>query len=149
MLVILSLFLGSVTMLSINGFFGSISVENYGARYVPHDFSLLNEIPFEDGFSDEMVQSLQSLDCIKDFTLSKTAFIPIDFDANTLEPILKDGFVAGGGSDPAYYQNFVETMQDMANKGSYGTWVQTIDSKYIETYNKTHEDQIDIEAFEN
>lgn len=66
----------------------------------------------------------------------------------TLEPILKDGFEDGGGSydDESYYQNFLETMRETAEENEFGAWVQTIDIKYVEKYNKTHKEKIDTDT---
>lgn len=149
-LVVVSLFLGSITMLCINGGLDCINVDNYVERYCENDFAFENKEITEEQFSDAFIQSLQNIDGIKDFTVSYAAFLNVEFNENSLAPILKHGFEDGGGSydNPAYYQNFLETMRMTAEEGEYGAWLQTLDSKYIEQYNKTHENQINLNDFE-
>lgn len=150
-LVVISLFLGSMTMLCINGLIGSVDAENYAQRYIKDDIAFVSNNPGNEEFSNELVKSLEKIDGIKDFYASSAVFMPVEFDEKALEPILKDGFEDGGGTydGPSYYQNFLETMRMMAEGGEYGAWLQTIDIKYIEEYNKTHQEQIDTEAFIN
>lgn len=148
-LVVISLFLGSMTMLCINGFIGSVDAETYAEKYVQDDIAFVNENPGETGFSDEFIKSLQEIDGMKDFYVSSAAFVPIEYDEKTLEPFLKSGFQDGGGAydNEEYYQNYLETMRGIAQDNEYGAWVQTIDIKYVEEFNKTHKEQIDTDAF--
>lgn len=150
-LVVISLFLGSMTMLCINGFIDSMDVDNYIERYCKDDFAFESTEITEKQFSEEFIQSLKNIDGVKDFRISSAAFVNVNLDEKGLEPILKHGFEGGGGSydDPSYYQNFLETMRMMAEEGSYGVWLQTLDSKYIEEYNKIHENQINLNDFES
>jgi len=150
-LVVLSLFLGSMTMLCINGYFDSMDVDHYIERYCKDDFAFESTEITEKQFSDEFIQSLKSIDGVKDFRVSSAAFVNVNLDEKGLEPILKQGFEDGGGSydDPSYYQNFLETMRMMAEESEYGVWLQTLDSKCIEEYNKTHENQINLNDFES
>lgn len=150
-LVVISLFLGSMTMLCINGFIDSMDVDNYIERYCKDDFAFESTEITEQQFSDEFIWSLKNIDGVKDFKVSSAAFVNVNLDEKGLEPILKHGFEDGGGSydDPSYYQNFLETMRMMAKEGKYGVWLQTLDSKYIEEYNKTHEKQINLNDFES
>lgn len=150
-LVVISLFLGSMTMLCINGLIDSLDSKNYVDNNCPNDFAFINEEPIDDEFSDELINSLENIDGVKNFKTSSAAFVKLDFDKKLLEPILKDGFENGGGdySDPSYYRNFIETMQDIADDGEFGAWVQTISSDCVEEYNKTHKRQIDLQEFEN
>lgn len=150
-LVVVSLFLGSITMLCINSIIGSMDAENYAQKYIKDDIAFVNENPREEGFSEELVKSLEGIDGIKDFYVSSAAFVPVEFDEKALEHILKNAFEDGGGTydSEAYYQNFLETMREIAKDNEYGAWVQTIDIKYVEEYNKTHKEQIDTESFIN
>ncbi len=150
-LVVLSLFLGSITMLCINGIIGSMDAESYAKKNIKDDIAFVNNNPGEEGFSEDFVKSLEKIDGIKDFYVSSAAFVPVEFDEKALEPILKNAFEDGGGSydNKAYYQNFLKTMREIADKNEFGAWVQTIDIKYVEEFNKTHKEQIDIDDFIN
>lgn len=150
-LVVISLFLGSITMLCINGFIDSMDMDHYIERYCKNDFAFESTEVTEKQFSDEFIQSLKNIDGVKDFKISSAAFVAVKLDEKGLEPILKHGFENGGGSydDPSYYQNFLETMRMMEKEGVYGVWLQTLDSKYIEEYNKTHKKQINLNDFES
>jgi len=149
-LVVISLFLGSMTMLCINGFIDSMDVDNYIERYCKDDFAFESTEITEQQFSEEFIQSLKNIDGVKDFRVSSSSFVKVNLDEKGLEPILKHGFEDGGGSydDPSYYQNFLETMRMMEKDGVYGVWLQTLDSKYIEEYNKTHDNEINLHDFE-
>lgn len=151
LLVVISLFLGSMTMLCINGLINSMDSEAYVNRYCKSDFAFINEAPIENEFSDNMIQSLKNIEGVKDFKVSRTAFINIEFDKQALEPILKNAFEEGGGnySNSDYYNNFVETMQGLVDDGEFGAWVQTIDSDCVKEYNKNHKEQIDLQSFED
>lgn len=150
-LVVISLFLGSITMLCINGIIGSMDSEKYAERYCKNDFAFVSSSAGEEQFSDELIQSLKNIAGVKNFIVSSSAFLQVDLDEKALEPILKSGFEDGGGSyeDASYYENFLETMRMTAEEGEYGAWLQTLDSEYIEKYNKTHENQINLKDFED
>lgn len=150
-LVVISLFLGSMTLLSINGFLGSINDEAYAKRYVKHDFVFINEIPIGDEFSQEFLDEVGSVDGIENFRVSYATFIPIHFDEEELKFILEEEYLAGNGdiSNREEYHAFLETMRSFADKGEYGTWVQSVDSDLLKEYNKTHDKKIDIDKFES
>ena len=150
-LVVISLFIGCVTLLGINTFLDSITVEAYARKYIKHDFVLENEMPIEDEFSDEFIDKLKNINGVKSFNISYASFVPIEFDEKSLDPILKNAFVNGGGdlNHMEYYNNFLQTMRDESIIGKYGSWVQTIDTSIVEKYNKTHENKVNIEDFEN
>lgn len=150
-LVVASLFLGSITMLCINSVIGSLNAENYAQQYFKDDIAFVSENPRDKVFSEKFVKSLKEIDGIKDFYASSSVFVPVEFDEKTLESILRDGFKDSGGSydDESYYQNFLEVMRELAENNKFGAWVQTIDIKYVEEYNKTHKEQIDTDAFIN
>lgn len=149
-LVVISLFIGCVTLLCINTFLDSITVDAYAQKYIKHDFVLENEMPIEDEFSDEFIDKLKNVNGIKSFDISYASFVPIEFDEKALDPILKNAFINGGGdlNHMEYYNNFLQTMQD-ESIGQYGSWVQTIDTSVVKKYNKTHENKVNIEDFEN
>lgn len=151
LLVVISLFIGCVTLLCINTFLDSITVEAYAQKYIKHDFVLENEMPIEDEFSDEFIDKLKNINGIKSFDISYASFAPIEFDENALDPILKNAFVNGGGdlNNMESYNNFLATMRDESIIGQYGSWVQTIDTSVVEKYNKTHENKVNIEDFKN
>lgn len=149
-LVVISLFLGCMTMLSVNGFFGSINAESYESRYVKHDFVFINEPPMEDEFSDELLSQLKAIDGVKSFETAEMAFINIDFDEDALEPILRNAAESYGGDySQEDYDNFVETMRGVAEQGQYGAWISTLDEKYVESYNEKHDKKIDVKAFKD
>ncbi len=151
-LVVISLFLGSMTLLSVNGFLGSINDKAYAERYVKHDFAFINEVPFTaDEFTQEFIDAVKSLDGIRNFKISFATFAQIDFNEDELRFILEDIFTEDGAdlSDTEGYHTFLETMRGFADEGQYGTWLQSIDSELVEEYNKTHDKKIDLEAFES
>lgn len=146
-LVFLSLFMGTITFLSVNGVIGSLGVDAYLARYVPHDFTYASEPPIVEKFDEEFCQSIESLDGVMYFETTKGAYAEIAFDAQNLEPILRTDFERYSGDDSGTYENMADTMESLAQTGEYGTWVYAIDPSYVEQYNKTHDQPIDVDAF--
>lgn len=147
-LVFLSLFLGAVTLLSVNGVLGSMDSENYGKRYIRHDFSLTNMAPITHEFDSTFVEALQKMEGLTHFELMRSSSVKIAFDAVGLAPLLRSGFESmGSDTSEAAYQTFLNTIRELAEKGEYGTWVQSLDARYIDRYNQTHEEKIDAAAF--
>lgn len=115
-LVVISLFLGSVTMLSINGIFGSINAENYADEYVKKDYAFVNETPIEDEFTEAFISGIKNTRGVTDFVCNRAAYADIEFDEEKLKPVLEAGFEESGGnlSDSEAYDVFLETMRGVA-----------------------------------
>lgn len=149
-LVVISLFLGSITMLSINGIFGSINTDNYADEYVKKDYAFVNEAPIEDEFTETFISGIKNTEGVTEFVCNRAAYADIEFDEEQLRPVLEAGF-EGAGGDPSSkddYDIFLETMRGLVEQGEYGTWLHTVDTDVIRAHNEKHEDKIDEKAFE-
>ena len=155
-LVFLSLFMGTVTILGVNGILGSIQGENYVDAYAKYDFrytdlqfcqfeNLEKEIP---QFDEHFIQQLSQVDGVAHISISKITWAQIDFNALEFESFLKmqhEELYHDGKT----YEQMISELQDDANAGDYGCYVVTIDDGLVEQYNNTHSTPIDIDDFRN
>ena len=155
-LVFLSLFMGTVTILGVNGILGSINGENYVDRYMKYDFrytdlqfnqfeNLEKETP---QFDEHFIEQLSQIDGVADISTSKITWSEIGFNASEFESFLKmqhEELYHDGKT----YEQMISELQDYANTGDYGCYVVTIDDNLVEQYNDTHNTPIDIDDFRN
>ncbi len=149
-LVFASLFMGTVTFLSVTSFFSSLNVNNYISEYYPDDFSYQSLPPLDTvKFDDDFMASIDTIDEITSKEIVCSEYCTVPFDEKLFEPVLRETYntyssVLGVNS----YEEFISSMKKLGDKNDYGTRVYGIDNKYVEEYNHTHEDKVDIEAFE-
>lgn len=152
-IVFLSLFMGSVTLLSVSSFFGSLDADNYAKAYLPHDFSYSYHAYAasgeEEGFSQEFLDEVMSLEDITDAETVSRVWLQIDFDEEVLLPVLTSGY-PDLGDDPEAAESVIQTMRSLAERGEYGCSVYGVDDDFIGEYNRKQEkeeEKIDEDAF--
>ncbi len=155
-LVFLSLFMGTVTILGVNGILGSINAENYVDQYMKYDFrytdsqftqfeNLEKEVP---QFDEHFVEQISQIAGVANVFTSKITWAEIGFNASEFESFLKmqhEELYQDGKT----YEQMISELQEYANAGDYGCYVVTIDDKLVEQYNDTHNIPIDIDEFRN
>lgn len=157
-LVFASLFMGAITLLAANTFFGSLNPENYADRYVPNDFSYQcaerpEEETLQDSFPDSFVRKLSQVDGITAFKTVQADTAELKFDKALFAPVLRKGYdeYLAQSETGESYDDFVKQIEEAAENGGYGTTVYGIDDSYVKAYNKKNEDhperQIDVAAF--
>ena len=150
-IVFLSLFMGSVTLLSVSSFFGSLDVENYADRYLSDDFSysVSKQVFSEEqtaGFPQEFLDEVAETEGIERLSSISDVWLQVGFDEDVLAPVLRS-------SDPEAWEDaegrqaILKTMETLAQNGEYGCWVYAVDDDYIEEYNKEHEEKVDPDDF--
>ncbi len=155
-LVFLSLFMGTVTILGVNGVLGSINGENYVEKYMKYDFrytdsqfsqfeNLEKEVPQFDG---HFIEQLSQADGVADISISKITWAEIGFNASEFESFLKMQHEELY-HDGKPYEQMISELQDYANVGDYGCYVVTISDELAEQYNDTHNIPIDMDDFRN
>lgn len=155
-LVFLSLFLGTVTILGVNGILGSINGENYVDQYMKYDFRYtdLQFTQFENfeketpQFDERFIDQLSQIDGIGNISLSKITWAKIAFDPSKMESFLKmqhEELYHDGKT----YDEMISDLEAFASAGDYGCYVVTIDDELVERYNETHSSQISMEDFQN
>ena len=155
-LVFLSLFMGTVTILGVNGILGSINGKNYVDKYMKYDFRYtdLQFSQFENleketsQFDEHFIEQLSQVDGVADISTSKITWAEIDFNASEFDSFLKMQHEELY-HDGKPYEQMISELQDYANAGDYGCYVATIDDELVEQYNDTHNTPIDMEAFRN
>ncbi len=155
-LVFLSLFMGTVTILGVNGILGSINAENYVDQYMKYDFrytdsqftqfeNLEKEVP---QFDEHFVEQISQIAGVANVFTSKITWAEIGFNASEFESFLKMQHEELYQDGKTYEQMILELL-DYAKAGEYGCYVVTIDDKLVEQYNDTHNIPIDIDEFRN
>lgn len=157
-LVFLSLFMGITTILGVNGIIGSMNGENYIERYMDYDFEY-TDIQYEypgyteeqtPQFDDHFVEQISQIDGIKEIEVRKIIWAGIAFDEEKFERYMQlayeDGYFSSDGKS---YEQMVSELKAYAEDGEYGCYVSTLNESYVEKYNRTHDTQIDLEAFRN
>ncbi len=153
-LVFLSLFMGTVTILGVNGILGSIKGENYIDRYMKYDFRYtdLQFTQFENleketpQFDEHLLEQLSQVDGVTAVSASRITWAEIDFAPLEWETFLQmehDELYQDGKT----YEEMISELQELAAAGEYGCYVATIDEALVERYNDTHVAPIDMEAF--
>ncbi len=143
-LVLASLFMGTITLLGVNSFIGSMKTENFINRYFPHDFSYQSTPPLsQQKFDQEFLSSLSQIDGITKQEIVTAEPCSMPFDERVFGAIARkdyDNWIAGKGDS---YETFVESLKKRSAEGNYGTWVFAIEESYVET----HSPKIDLDAF--
>ena len=155
MLVFLSLFMGIVTILGVNGILGSINGENFIDRYMKYDFrytdiqytqyeNLEKEVP---QFDEHLVEQISEIEGVENVSTSKITWAEIGFKPSEFELYLQmqhDEIY----QDEKSYEQMISELQEYADRGEYGSYVVTLDESLIEQYNDTHNNtSIDIDSF--
>ncbi len=147
LLVFASLFMGTVTFLSVNSFFSSLDVNNFIDRYYPDDFVYQSKPPLsEQKFDTEFMTSLNKINGIKSKEIVYMEYCSIPFDEKVFEPVVRSEFNTYLSSTETY-EDLVHSLKIQSSKNQFGTYVFAISDKYIEDYNKTHDNKIDVDAF--
>ena len=156
-LVFCSLFMGTVTILGVNGVLGSMSGENYVKKYVDYDFQYTDvqfqqaeltekEVPQFDG---RFVEQISGIPGVGDIEVRKSIWAEIRFDEQLFEQFMElayaDGYYSSQGKS---YEQMVEELKAFSEAGEYGCYVSTLDESYIEKYNTIcYDTPVDLEAF--
>jgi len=155
LVVFVSLFMGCITLLSINSFLGSIDLEKYLERYVPYNFAYSSYAPYsKDRFDMDFVEKIKSMDGVESVETMHAVYALVEFDEEVLEGVLKHDYDQHAAQGTTY-ENFVKSMYDLSrNEGfyseqelSYGTWLLAVDDDYVEEYNKTNKNKINFSDF--
>ena len=155
LVVFVSLFMGCITLLSINSFLGSIDLEKYLERYVPYNFAYSSYAPYsKDRFDMDFVEKIKSMDGVESVETMHAVYALVEFDEEVLEGVLKHDYDQHAAQGTTY-ENFVKSMYDLSrNEGfyseqelSYGTWLLAVDDDYVEEYNKTNKNKINFLIF--
>lgn len=148
LLVLASLFMGTITYLCVVGFMGSLSVDNYIKEYFPDDFVITSNPPLEEKFDKEYLSDLRQIPGITSMETISGASCNLGFDEKAFAPIVKAQYSQYASDNEGNYQDLSKLMSDLSKKGELNLWVTAIDDSYVKQYNKTHEDQIDLKAFQ-
>lgn len=144
-LVFASLFMGTITLLGINSFLGSLDIENYIERYHPHDFTYQSLVPEEEQFDADFMAEIANINGVETIETVNMVYCSVVFDEELLHSMLKASYDMYYSSEDGSYEDFVSSLE--SQEDSYRTQLIVIDESYIEEYNKANEDQINIEAF--
>ncbi len=148
LLVLASLFLGSITFLCVSSFFESMDVENYISRYQKHDFTYTNQPPVTENFDEAFLQEIISLDGVKNAEIIRALPCGFSFDTKEMAPLLKSEYEKYLNPANGDFDAFVDNIKNLSDNKTLSVMVYEMDASYIKAYNKTHEKEIDLEAYQ-
>lgn len=158
MLVFLSLFLGTISILGVNGIFGSINAEGYVSKYVNYDFefcdtrftnqsaTLGQETP---QFDQHFVDQIAALDTTGDVIVNRATWVRLDDQSPEIQNYLHTYYDQDHLEDQGIsFDQFLQSLQQYLEMGAYGCYASTIDERYVQAYNEAHPDSpVDLDAF--
>lgn len=142
-LVFASLFMGTITFLSVNSFISSLGVENYINRYHPHDFVLDNYSHGTQTFTKDFVEAAKKIDGINKFEIKEQSIAQMEVDEALLDPIFKENYSRYYGPENGTYEDFIQILKNNNNVPLAG-----IDPDYVTSYNEKYQTDLDPDAFE-
>lgn len=146
MLVFASLFMGIITMLSVNGFLGSLDAKNFAEWYLPEDFTY-QQIAGEQILTDKLVNQIKAVEGVEEVEAVEHYYTQVKYDEDTLKPVIDKGF-RWAESNGSTYEEYIETLRNMED---YGSTSYALDSNRVKEYNENQKDEskeIDLERFE-
>ena len=157
-LVFLSLFLGTVSILGVSGIFGSISAEGYAAKYIHYDFefrdtrftnqsaTLGEETPQLD---QHFVDRISELEAAGDVIVNRAAWVRLDDRSPEMQSYLRAYYDQDHIEEQGLsFDQYLQSLSQYIEIGRYGCYASTIDERYVQSYNEAHPDApVDLEAF--
>ena len=148
-LVFASLFMGTMTFLSVYSYFSSFGVENYLDEYYPDDFTYQSIPPLEEEkFDSEFIESVKATDGITSMETVRSAMAAMPFDAEKFDCVLRGTYdIYSRHEDLGTFEEYKTSIENYLLKEGYTTRVYSVDDKYIEEYNKTHDNAMDLDKW--
>lgn len=143
-LVFASVFMGSVTFLCVNTFIDCLSADSYIAHYLHNDYVLYGSS--DEGGADQGVtmtdiaEKMREIDGMDEVYTNRSADVMLPFDAELYAPFLEKE------DNPGDIVKFYETTTEKT--AQYSAPLISINTKMVESYNKTAAQKVDMEAFE-
>lgn len=142
-IVLISLFLGITTFLAITTLVTSMDTDNYVASYFKEDFKIKNNTREYFGdkkhkFDDDFLSKIQSLTHLENLNITKKELVKITYSTE----------VFGKYTAQFLEKNAESGIKEEDLKNDFGGLLIGMDSKELESHNKTFKNPIDVEAFE-
>lgn len=153
-LVFASLFMGTMSLLSVNAFVGSLDVKNYIDYYLIDDYTIFldsqdedenkeNEQVYKDS-TEELFQQIQNIEGVTSSSANRSVDVELVFDEKVFMPFLKSVSAEGGS-----YQETIDYFKEQVGKDtSYSAPVVAVSSDIIQKYNTRARQKLDIARFE-
>ncbi len=151
-LVFTSLFMGTITLLSVNGFLASLKLENFIDAYYPNDFSYQSLDPAVETFNEDFMEELSKIDGITNINVVESIQANVVFDEDIFRPFLKGTY----NHNPFYsaqlqedFPTFDDFFDYIKNLEDNSTLLFGVDESHIENFNESQGEGegIDIDAF--
>lgn len=146
--VFLSLFLGTITFLSVTSMVNSFGVENYLDEYMPYDFQLRNLPPVTPKFDEAFLEQLRALDGVESMTVIQEGTARIEYDPTLFRPFLENGIGIYMHSGDAEDAVAAFERQIRENPDVYTADLILATRGQIEKMNRDHGTNVDPDAFE-
>ncbi|OUP85356.1 ABC transporter permease [Lachnoclostridium sp. An169] len=156
LLVFLSLFMGTVSILGVNGVLGSLTADKYIENYTNYSFEFLDDqffvFPGPEGefipqYSEDFVSRVSATEGVSGVHVSYGIFANLEFDgeqfSEMLDAVYSEWYVPADQSR----DEMMAEIQDLIDRNRYGTYIFTVEDSQVEAWNQSHGDSIDLEAF--
>lgn len=144
--VVLSLFMGIITFLSVNTFLSSLSVENYINRYVKNDFEIQNVEAKDDKLDNDLIDEIKNMEGVNIVNVLKISSLELEMNDDILLPALEENYRRVGVSEDQLDEYLKMAKEDPS---LLATSVIGIDDDLIERFNNESKEKIDIAAFKS
>lgn len=151
-LVLASLFMGTLAFLMVDTFLGCMRLDHYVEKYLPYDFSFYFHMK-EEGEEAErdyereikkLAADIEGLDGIKYCSASRSLDVTLKFDEEVFAPFFENTYKQKEEIEKAikFYKNAT------AEEDIYSAPTVAVGSDMIKKYNETAGHKMDIERFE-
>lgn len=156
LLVFLSLFMGTVTILGVNGVLGSMTAENYIKNYSNYTFEFLDDQfyslsgqggDFIPQYDAKFISQIAETDGVSDVHVGYGTFADLTFDEEQFRPVLDAAYNEWYAPAEKSREEMDSDLQALIDSGRYGAYIFTVEESKVEAYNKSHKDKIDLDAF--
>lgn len=145
-LVLASLFMGTIVFLSVNTFLGCLKLENYAEFYLNNDYTIYTNSDKPDLSKKTKIieEKLKTIDGITHIHVNRSADTVFEFDEKVFRPFLENK-----ASDEKELEGIIASYENAKkDKDKYQSPVVAVSSDMMKLYNTKARQKIDIERFE-
>lgn len=144
-IVFLSLFMGTLTFLSVSTFIKSIDINNYIKKYIKNDFQI-EDNQLSEKLTDDDIESIKNMKGVTGVTSTKLAKMNIDLNNGVFIKIIKESLKKDGMNEEEI-NKVIESMKKNSNNSF--TWIVGVTDKEIEDYNKNTKNKVNLKDFKD
>lgn len=142
-IVFLSLFMGLITVLSVNTFISSLGVDNYVKSYLPHSFKIQNDERSPGNFGEDFIEKIKNINGVEKVGASLTTKFQLKYE-NWFSILIENDLEHDNQSNmtPEMYNEMIKNNPEYAQISLIG-----LEDNVIEKWNKETKNPINVEDF--